>query len=69
MGKPVGLIIAYGALGALFMPFLAITLIWLLNNKKFVGKVDRYQWLSNIALIVSILLFVVLAVNELMNIF
>lgn len=69
IGKPVGLIIAYGALGALFMPFLAVTLLYLLNKKKYVGSVDRYQWLSNIGLGVSILLFVVLTVNELINMF
>lgn len=69
LGKPVGLIIAYGALGAIFMPFLAITLIYLLNKKEYVGTVDRSQKLSNIVLSVSILLFLVLAVNELINIF
>lgn len=69
IGKPVGLIIAYGALGALFMPFLAITLLYLLNKKKYVGSVDRHQWLSNIGLGISILLFVVLTVNELINMF
>lgn len=69
LGKPVGLIIAYGALGSLFMPFLAITLLYLLNSKKYTKEKDRWQWLSNIALGASILLFVVLAVNELKNIF
>lgn len=69
LGKPVGLIIAYGALGAIFMPFLAITLIYLLNKKEYVGTVDRSQKLSNVVLSVSILLFLVLAVNELINIF
>ncbi|WP_042463416.1 Nramp family divalent metal transporter [Neobacillus dielmonensis] len=69
IGKPVALIIAYGALGAIFMPFLAITLLYLLNKKKYVGTVDRRQWVSNLGLGVSILLFVVLAVNELMGLF
>ncbi|RAE89336.1 divalent metal cation transporter, partial [Burkholderia multivorans] len=31
LGKPIGLILAYGVLGALFMPFLALTLLGLLN--------------------------------------
>lgn len=69
LGKPVGLIIAYGALGAIFMPFLAITLIYLLNKKEYVGTVDRSQKVSNVVLSVSILLFLVLAINELINIF
>lgn len=33
LGKPTGLIIAYGVLGALFMPFLGLTLLVLLNTK------------------------------------
>ena len=69
LGKPVALIIAYGALGAIFMPFLAITLIYLLNKKEYVGTIDRSQKISNVVLSVSILLFLVLAINELINIF
>ena len=34
LGQPVYLILAYGVLGALFMPFLAITLLWLLNTDR-----------------------------------
>ena len=34
LGKPVWLILAYGVLGAFFMPFLAITLLWLLNTDR-----------------------------------
>src|SRR5690606_10746578 len=33
LGEPFALIIAYGAFGAFFMPFLALTLMWLLNSK------------------------------------
>lgn len=69
IGKPVFLIIAYGALGSIFMPFMAITLLYLLNKKKYIGTIDRYQRWSNIALGISILLFIVLTVNELKNIF
>ncbi|TCP19292.1 Mn2+/Fe2+ NRAMP family transporter [Scopulibacillus darangshiensis] len=69
IGKPVGLIIAYGALGALFMPFLAITLIWLLNSKKRVPAQDRNKWLSNIVLTLSVILFLVLTINKLISIF
>lgn len=69
IGKPVFLIIAYGALGSIFMPFMAITLLYLLNKKEYVGTIDRYQRLSNIALGISILLFIVLTINELKNMF
>ena len=33
LDKPIGLILAYGTLGAVFMPFLAITLLVLLNRR------------------------------------
>ncbi|QSB48992.1 Nramp family divalent metal transporter [Parageobacillus toebii] len=69
IGKPVGLIIVYGALGALFMPFLAITLLWLLNSKKELPEGRRNHWLSNLLLILCLVLFAVLAVNELRNLF
>lgn len=69
IGKPVGLIIAYGALGALFMPFLAITLLWLLNSKKELPEEGRNHWLSNLFLALCLVLFVVLAINELRNTF
>lgn len=70
IGKPVGLIIAYGALGALFMPFLAITLLYLLNSKKYIPLTeDRNGLISNFILTISIILFAVLAVNELIKLF
>ncbi|PLR75658.1 iron transporter [Bacillus sp. V3-13] len=69
IGKPVGLIIVYGALGALFMPFLAFTLLWLLNSKKHMKNEARNGWLSNAVLALSIIIFVVLAITELQNIF
>ncbi|WP_346200157.1 Nramp family divalent metal transporter [Caldifermentibacillus hisashii] len=70
IGKPVGLIIAYGALGALFMPFLSITLLYLLNSKKYIPLTeDRNGLISNFILTISIILFAVLAVNELIKLF
>ena len=34
LGKPIALILAYGVLGAFFMPFLAVTLLWILNTDR-----------------------------------
>jgi Mn2+/Fe2+ NRAMP family transporter len=65
-GRPFTLVIIYGALGAFFMPFLAITLIWLLNSSR-VPKEWRNGWLSNGLLGAAALLFVVLCVSELIN--
>lgn len=63
LGRPFLLVIIYGALGAFFMPFLALTLIWLLNSAR-VPKEWRSGWLSNGLLGIAALLFIVLCVNE-----
>ncbi len=68
MDRPFGLIVAYGALGALFMPFLALTLIWLLNSDRTPAE-WRSRWLSNGMLVAGGLLFCVLAGRELIGLF
>ncbi len=66
LDQPVGLILAYGTLGALFMPFLAITLLVLLNRRdEVVPGQWRNGWLSNSLMALCALLFLALAVNEL----
>nr|WP_309099517.1 Nramp family divalent metal transporter [Fredinandcohnia onubensis] len=67
-GKPVELIILYGALGALFMPFLSISLLWLLNSKR-VGKEYRNNLLSNIVLVACLILFVILSFQQMVGLF
>ena len=67
-GRPFLLVIIYGALGAFFMPFLALTLIWLLNSKR-VPVEWRSGWLSNCLLGISALLFIVLSANEIVRLF
>ncbi|RYL97424.1 divalent metal cation transporter [Sporolactobacillus sp. THM7-7] len=67
-GKPVELIIIFGVLRSLFMPFLAVTLMLLLNS----GRVDpsvRNKSFANIVLGASLLLFAILGVNELISLF
>ncbi|WGF88675.1 Nramp family divalent metal transporter [Marinivivus vitaminiproducens] len=66
LDRPFGLVIVYGALGAFFMPFLALTLIWLLNSER-VPAEWRNGLLSNLLLGLAALLFVVLCVNELVG--
>ncbi|GMA33015.1 Nramp family divalent metal transporter [Litorihabitans aurantiacus] len=66
LGRPISLIIAYGVLGALFMPFLAITLLFLLNSKV-VPKEWRNGWVLNTVLGAVAVIFVVLGVNELIR--
>lgn len=62
-GKPVFLIVLYGALGAVFMPFLAVVLLLLLNSDK-VQAGKRNHWLSNSMLAVSALIFIALMVVQ-----
>ena len=61
--RPFLLVIVYGAFGALFMPFLAVTLL-LLNNSKALPADCRNGWTSNVALAGSAVLFVILAVQQ-----
>jgi len=63
LGKPVWLILAYGVLGAFFMPFLAITLLWLLNTDRTPAE-WRNKLHSNALMAVCALAFVALCVNE-----
>lgn len=68
MDRPFGLIVAYGVLGSVFMPFLAGTLLWLLNSDR-VPREWRSGWLSNLMLAGATVLFAVLAGRELIGLF
>ena len=63
LGKPVWLILAYGVLGAFFMPFLAITLLWLLNTDR-TPLEWRNKLHSNVLMALCALAFLALCVNE-----
>jgi Mn2+/Fe2+ NRAMP family transporter len=64
VGKPVFLLLLYGFLGAFFMPFLAVTLLWLLNSDR-VPAQWRNRLHTNVAMGLIALTFVALAANEL----
>lgn len=63
LDQPFGLVVAYGVLGAFFMPFLALTLLWLLNSSR-TPKEWRNGMLSNVMLAAAGLLFLVLCVQQ-----
>jgi len=63
--EPVTIVIIYASLGALFMPFLAITLLWLLNLR--VPREFRSGWLSNLILGVSLLIFLYVGAQEIIG--
>ncbi|CAM5290322.1 Nramp family divalent metal transporter [Streptomyces fumanus] len=62
-GQPFRLVIIYGVLGAAFLPFLALTLIWLLNTSR-TPREWRNGYLSNGMLGIAGLLFLVLCVKQ-----
>ncbi len=66
VGRPFQLVLVYGALGAFFMPFLALTLVWLLNSRR-TPAAWRNGWLSNTGLVLAALLFLVVSGYELVD--
>lgn len=66
LDKPIALILAYGVLGALFMPFLAVTLLGLLNGKR-IPKQWANRWHTNTALAITAVLFIILGVQQLIK--
>ncbi|MBO2989551.1 Nramp family divalent metal transporter [Leucobacter tardus] len=66
LDRPIALILAYGVLGSLFMPFLALTLLGLLNGKR-VPKEWRNKIHTNIALGITAALFLALGISELVK--
>ncbi len=63
LGRPVWVVLAYAAVGSLFMPFLAATLL-VLNNRRRLGALANGA-AANAALVLCLLLFAWLAVVEL----
>lgn len=63
--QPIGLVLLYAALGSLFLPFLAITLLFLLNSSQ-VGKDYKNKIWHNAALVFVIVLFLTLGVSKFM---
>lgn len=68
LGQPTGLIIAYGVLGALFMPFLGLTLLILLNTRM-TPKRWRNGWLTNTLMAIISAAFIYLCVTEVIGLF
>ncbi|MGI5480978.1 Nramp family divalent metal transporter [Streptomyces lavendofoliae] len=63
LDQPFGLVIVYGVIGAFFMPFLALTLVWLLNSSRTPSE-WRNGALSNGVLGAAGVLFLVLCVQQ-----
>jgi Mn2+/Fe2+ NRAMP family transporter len=68
LDQPFALVIAYGAFGAFFMPFLALTLMWLLNRAPTPPE-WRSGRLSNGLLALAAILFLILCVDQIRSLF
>jgi len=66
LARPVWLVVLYAALGSLFMPFLAATLLVLGNRRQRMGNL-RNGWLANLALVVCLGLFLYVGASDLVE--
>jgi Mn2+/Fe2+ NRAMP family transporter len=63
VGKPVWLVVLYAVVGALFMPLLAVLLLFM-NNRRAWMQAHTNHWLSNSALLLALVLFATLLVHK-----
>ena len=61
--QPVSIVLIYTLIGALFMPFLAATLLYMNTRRDWMGGL-RSGWLSNTFLVLALALFAYLSVTE-----
>ncbi|MES2599081.1 MAG: Nramp family divalent metal transporter [Verrucomicrobiota bacterium] len=66
--KPVSMVLLFTVIGAFFMPLLAALLLYVNNRKDWIGEM-RNGWLSNIALVISLVMFGWIAVTEIVGAF
>lgn len=64
LNEPVAIILAYGVLGSIFMPFLAFTLLGLLNSDRVPREWRNGAW-GNVALGLCALVFIAVGAHEL----
>jgi hypothetical protein len=68
VGQPVALVLLWTAMGAVFLPFLATTLLWLLNSSRVErGYRNKLVSVSNIVLGISVVIFLVLGVQTIVG--
>lgn len=65
-GKPVVVVLAYAALGALFMPALIAGLLYLMNSKA-MPRAHRNKWFTNLGFVGALAIYAALGINELIG--
>lgn len=68
-GRPVQLIVVYAVLGALFMPFLAATLLYMNSRRAWVGERLRNGWIAASLLVLCLVLFGYLGATRILDLF
>lgn len=64
--KPVSVVLLFTIIGAFSVPLLAALLLYLNNRKDWIGEL-RNGWLSNVALVISLVMFGWIAVTEILG--
>jgi Mn2+/Fe2+ NRAMP family transporter len=67
LDKPVAVIVAYAVMSALFMPFLAGTLLYLNSQSRWIGRNLRNRWWSVGMLAICLILFGYLGLREVID--
>ena len=67
VGRPLFIIITYTIVGSLFIPFLAATLLYLNNRIPWTTSVPRNHWTTNVLLVIVLVMFLVLGMQEVRN--
>lgn len=68
-GRPVQLVLIWVTLGALFLPFLSSSLLYLLNARRFGVRQGGLVTVSNAVLVISLVVFAVLLVQQVIGLF
>lgn len=69
LGRPVQLVLIWVTLGAIFLPFLVCTLLYLLNTRRFGVRQGGIVSVSNVVLVLSLLVFAVLLLQQVLGLF
>jgi hypothetical protein len=69
LGRPVLIVIAFTVLGSVFIPFLALTLLFLSNRPVYAPPLYRNGTAANIVLGLVVLLFLVVGALEIAALF
>jgi Mn2+/Fe2+ NRAMP family transporter len=64
VGRPLFIIVAYTVVASLFVPFLALTLLYLNNRVAWSAAVPRNHWTTNVLLIAILALFAMVGFQE-----